>query len=95
MAIIASKSEDKPYLQSKLVYNTAYLIESVHLEEHPACCSICISLGSVLHRVGRLRRDVRNRAAVGEEQNLDRDGQTGVQSDHDDEENAGGFRVDG
>ena len=30
-----------------------------------------------------------------EEQDLDRDGQAGVQSDDDDEEDAGGFCVDG
>jgi hypothetical protein len=30
-----------------------------------------------------------------EEQDLDRDGQTSVQSDHDDEQDARGLRVDG
>lgn len=75
------------------VYSIAYLIESAHLEEHLASCTR-ITLGSVLHRVGRLRRDVRNRAAVREEQNLDRDGQASVKGHDDDEQDAGGLRVD-
>ena len=75
------------------VYSIAYLIESAHLEEHLASCTR-ITLGSVLHRVGRLRRDVRNRAAVREEQNLDRNSQTSVQSNHDDEEDARWLCVD-
>ena len=94
MDIIKSINEDKPYLLSKLVYSTAYLNESVHLEEHLATCAR-IALRGVLHRVGRLRRDVGNRAAVCEEQDLDRNGQASVQSNHDDEQDAGGLRVNG
>jgi hypothetical protein len=69
-------------------------IESTHLEEHSALTT-SITLGSVLHRVGRLCRNIRNRASMREEQNLDRDGQAGVQSDNDDEQNARRLRVDG
>lgn len=66
----------------------------IQLEEHLAR-SACIILRGVLHRVRGLRRDVRDGAAMREEQDLDRDGQAGVQSDDDDEEDAGGFCVDG
>ena len=66
----------------------------MHLEEH-LTRSTRITLGSILHRVGRLCRDIRNRAAVRKEQDLDRDSQASMQSDHYDEQDAGWLRVDG
>ena len=64
------------------------------LEEHPATIATRITLRSILHRIIRLCRNVRDRAAMSEEQNLDRNGQASVQCDDDDKQDARGLRID-
>lgn len=65
-----------------------------HLEEHPAVATR-ITLGSILHGIGRLGRHVRDRRTMREEQDLDRNSQTGVQCNDNDQQNAGWLCVDG
>lgn len=65
------------------------------LKEHHLSLAASITLGCVLHRVGRLSRGVRDGASMREEQNLDRDGKAGMQSNDDDEEDARWLCVDG
>lgn len=49
----------------------------------------------ILHGIRRLGRNVRDGAAVREEQDLDGDGEARVQGDDDDEQDARGLGVDG
>lgn len=82
-------------MRCKYIYVVQWLAQANNnLEEHPAAITARITLGSVLHRIIRLCGDIGYRAAMSEEQNLDRDGQAGVQSDDNDEQNARGLRVD-
>lgn len=77
-------------------YHTAHLVlKTDNLEEHHPTLTTLIALGRILHRIGGRGRGIRDRASMGEEQDLDGDGQTGVQSNDNDEENAGRLRVDG
>lgn len=47
----------------------------------------------ITHGVGEILPSFADGAAMREEQNLDRNCQAGMQSEHHDEENAGGLRI--
>lgn len=65
------------------------------LEEHHPSLAASIALGRVLHRVGRLSRSIGDGTSMREEEDLDRDGEAGVQSNNDDEKDARWLCVDG
>jgi hypothetical protein len=68
--------------------------ETPHLEEHPAVAT-CIALGRILHGIGRRSRHLCDRRTVREEQDLDRNGQTSVQNNDHNQQNAGWLCIDG
>ena len=68
--------------------------ETSHLEEHPAVAT-CVALGSILHGIGRRGRHLRDWRSMREEQDLDRNSQTSVQDNDDDQQNAGRLCIDG
>ena len=68
--------------------------ETSHLEEHPAVAAR-VALGRILHRIGRRGRDLCNRRTMREEQDLDRNGQTSVQNNNHNQQNAGWLCIDG
>lgn len=82
-------------IYKKALSYSPYYHQRQNLKEHHPTLTTLITLWRILHRIGRRSRSIRNRATVSKEQDLNRDGQTGVQSDDDNEENAGGFCVDG